>query len=461
MARNPINHGTLAGDGTGESLFGSFQKVNANEAELYMRAAGRQPRIAVCGGSIANRASYANTPNQGFSPANWLEWWQALAGQPFQVVAMAGEGGRQVSVVDANFQAEVGAHAPDIVVLGSDSIGNWMYADGARTAAEAMAYVESIYNKCAALEAQLVVFMLPPNNNLSAANDASFSKTYRTHEYNRLLLAFASTHHGMLAVPFHAHTDLAAVDSRYVTTTLAALQATEWTHDGTHPHPKLAIRLAQLMHAAFTASYPKQIMLPHAANADSLKCLANPLNYGTGGTNGAGNSNTLSGATATEEARTDIGDGGAWKNVAAAGAPASIVYTFGGAGAVPANMTPGATPIRALVELKLNATPINLRGFKLTLSFAGSATTIGGFSTSETGSFAQLADAGPFIPVGETLWLATAIDELPAGVTNFSLAIEAVKASAGNMTVDFSVGRAIVEPIGSAVPAVAFAQTTP
>jgi hypothetical protein len=46
-------------------------------------------------------------------------------------------------------------------------------------------------------------------------------------------------------------------------------------------------------------------------------------------------------------------------------------------------------------------------------------------------------------------------------VTNFSLAIEAVKASAGNMTVDFSVGRAIVEPIGSAVPAVAFAQTTP
>lgn len=35
MARQPINHGTVAGDGTGESLFNAFQKVNANETELY------------------------------------------------------------------------------------------------------------------------------------------------------------------------------------------------------------------------------------------------------------------------------------------------------------------------------------------------------------------------------------------------------------------------------------------
>lgn len=35
MARQPINHGTVAGDGTGETLFSAFQKVNANETELY------------------------------------------------------------------------------------------------------------------------------------------------------------------------------------------------------------------------------------------------------------------------------------------------------------------------------------------------------------------------------------------------------------------------------------------
>src|SRR5574340_807177 len=35
MARQPINLGAVAGDGTGESLFDAFQKVNANETELY------------------------------------------------------------------------------------------------------------------------------------------------------------------------------------------------------------------------------------------------------------------------------------------------------------------------------------------------------------------------------------------------------------------------------------------
>ncbi|MDT3708165.1 MAG: ubiquitin-activating E1 FCCH domain-containing protein [Thiobacillus sp.] len=35
MARQPINRGTAAGDGTGDSLFAAFTKVNANETELY------------------------------------------------------------------------------------------------------------------------------------------------------------------------------------------------------------------------------------------------------------------------------------------------------------------------------------------------------------------------------------------------------------------------------------------
>lgn len=35
MAQQLIDHGTVAGDGLGESLFATFTKVNANETELY------------------------------------------------------------------------------------------------------------------------------------------------------------------------------------------------------------------------------------------------------------------------------------------------------------------------------------------------------------------------------------------------------------------------------------------
>lgn len=35
MAQQPIDHGSTAGDGQGESLFSAFQKVNANDVELY------------------------------------------------------------------------------------------------------------------------------------------------------------------------------------------------------------------------------------------------------------------------------------------------------------------------------------------------------------------------------------------------------------------------------------------
>lgn len=35
MAHQPINHGSAAGDGQGETLFSAFQKVNANDAELF------------------------------------------------------------------------------------------------------------------------------------------------------------------------------------------------------------------------------------------------------------------------------------------------------------------------------------------------------------------------------------------------------------------------------------------
>lgn len=411
-------------------------------------------RIAICGGSISNRAGYSNTPNQGFSQTNWLEWWQAMAGQPFQIVSMAGEGGRHISEVDTNFASEVAAFSPEVVVLGGDCAGNYLYAGN--TVASAIQYLASIHAKCQAIGANMICWTLPPNNNISATNDSSFANTELTHEYNRLLMAYGKSNADILVVPFHWHVDLAATDGRMVTTAAASLTTTAWTHDGTHPHPKLAIKLAQLLDYAVRGY--TLFMLPHACNADGSKALANPLNYGTFGTNGAGNGNS-SNVACTEEPRTDIGDGGSWKRISVINAPQSPVYTFGGAWLMPSKMAVG-TPVRALVEVKLNAIPTNLRGLKVTLSFTGSTETIGGFNTSSSGAFSSLADAGPFIPTGKTLWLSTAINEIPAGTTGVSVALEATKGSGGNITANLSVGRAMViaEP---SVPNVVFAQETP
>lgn len=52
MAYQPIDHGNAAGDGQGETLFSAFQKVNANDAELF-------------GGKTVFVASYAALPATG------------------------------------------------------------------------------------------------------------------------------------------------------------------------------------------------------------------------------------------------------------------------------------------------------------------------------------------------------------------------------------------------------------
>lgn len=435
-----------------------------------------RPRIAITGGSISNRCSYStinpsDASNQDFGPHSWLQWWQAMAGQPFVIASLAGEGGRQIVECLAQFKVEIAAYSPDIVVLGGDASGNYLYNASGATPELAMGYVQQIYEKCVIIGARLIVWTLPPNENLSAARDTTKSANYATLEYNRQLVEWGSSKPDVKVVQFHPHTDHTDVDSRYVTTQSASSTATQWTHDGTHPHPRLSIKLAQLMDAAASTWTMQKPWIAHLANIDDQKAILNPLNYGTGGTlaGGAtgsfvGNNCTLQGAntTCSQTARTDIGEGIYWKNVVvSSNNTGDVLYDFSGTASLPSSLTAGTSKIRALVEIKLNSTPTELRGFNVKIQFTGSSKTISGFAQSFTGGFASLGPSGPYIPTGQTLWLSTAVDAIPAAATAIArIRLTAARQSGATWSADFSVGRAIILAEDD-IPGLFFNQTVP
>lgn len=438
----------------------------------------RRPKIAVAGGSISNRACYSlitttDAQNQTFAPHNWLEWLQAFTGQPFQIVAMAGEGGRHITEVVTKFPTDVMQHKPDVVILGSDAIGNYLYNAGGATVDLAMGYLAQVHQMCRSIGAHLVVWDHPPNAQLNAANDASGAKTANTLEYNRRLYAYASENDDVGIVPFGRHVDLAAAGNRYNTTLNASTTATEWTHDGTHPHPKLAIDLATAMETYFSKYQLQKNWFEHRALIDPQSAITNPLCYGTGGTAANGASGTVaanctldakSGAgtsvVGSKVARTDIGDGGEWQRVVATAWQQDVDLIFAGDASFPSNFGVG-TPVRALVEVQLLSAPTNFRGFSVELSFGG-AKTIAGFSQSLTGGFAQLGPSGPYIPLNKTMWLSTAIDEIPATFSAFQVKLIAARngTAATAMSVDFRIGRVVIVP-EDIIPVQQFVQTVP
>jgi len=430
------------------------------------------PRLAICGASIVNRGSYSNTASQGYGPHNWTQWLLAMCGHRLDIVSMAGVGGRQISTVDANFDTEVGAYTPDVVILGSDSAGNWLYQLGGRTAAQALAYVQSIHTKCKALNARLIVFTLPPNGNCEAGNDPTFAKTDLSLEYNRLLANWASSEQSISVVDFSGHTDVAATDGRYQTTTGATTTTDAWTHDGTHPQPRMSIRLARiLLDALNIKDLPQPYWLASPCNSDASRAFINPVGIGTAGTKSGGCTGdvadnwTLTAAATSvgsKVARTDLGPNATWQNVVSTAATASPTLAIAGRGAgqFPAGVTVG-TPVMAMVEVLLNAAPTNLRGIQAVLSFNGTATTHGSMNTSSAGGFAQMADAGAYIPIGESYWIGTAIAAVPASATGVSgLTLTFAKSSAGNLTSDISIGRVVMIP-KDALPNVVSAENIP
>ena len=60
MARQSINIGSAANDGTGDPLRTAFDKINDNFTELYDRFGGGSPNIEITGDSIVNKSTNSN-----------------------------------------------------------------------------------------------------------------------------------------------------------------------------------------------------------------------------------------------------------------------------------------------------------------------------------------------------------------------------------------------------------------
>lgn len=72
MSQQVIDHGTVPGDGTGEPLFTSFEKTNANDAELYALT-------AALAGSVASKADAAAVTSALAAKANTADIADELA----------------------------------------------------------------------------------------------------------------------------------------------------------------------------------------------------------------------------------------------------------------------------------------------------------------------------------------------------------------------------------------------
>lgn len=180
MARQPINHGTTPGDFTGETHFSAYEKINANEAELYaaktemaatasafpatgeatklyvaqdtgivylwsgsayvaktvgvettgdvtslVGAGGPVPfgrnmgmRTVLYGHSYADgEASTGPSVLSSFKASGSVVWANALMGWPLHILAESGIGGQNTTDVFPRYAADVAPYRPDVIFV--------------------------------------------------------------------------------------------------------------------------------------------------------------------------------------------------------------------------------------------------------------------------------------------------------------------------------------------------------
>lgn len=429
-----------------------------------------RPRLALAGASLCNRNGYSAGTSPVTVGTGFFHWFQAFNYYPFDIVANGGIGGQTLAAVETNFAVDVLANSPDIVVLCGDAPGNSV--NNGVIASNVLITLDSLIARMEASNIVVVLCTIPPNGQLSAGNDASGAKGQQTQIYNDGVMARCRANPKLILFHWGEHqVDLTETTGRYVTTSSTGAASTAWVHDQTHSHPKDAIKRGQLMGTILTSLLGLRTLPLPSTNTHPYKAILNPVNFGTTGTLAGGATGAFVGANCTltgsgvtsiaDVARTDFADNGVWKRIVTTLGVGNVTYQFTGVGSIPANMVAGTTPIFAVCEIMLNATPTSLRGFQITLSFAGSAITYTGFNTATGGTATNLADAGPYIPLATKILLFTPVGILPAAATNFAITVEASKSSlAANMAVDFQVGRAsiIVAPV---VPSNATALVVP
>lgn len=456
------------------------------------RAGSRYPqKMAWCTASIGQRSNQTISGTIQLVPTNHFHKLQALRGCPFQIVAMDGQGGTHASAAVARFAANVAAYGPEMVFLGADLAGNQINAGG--TAADTWADMLTLIRYVKAIPAIPVIATLPPNVKLystlaydavegAAGGTETAAKTYNlaTIAYNKLVRAYAKDNPDViLHVWGERNVDHTRVDGHYVQKYSTGAASTDYSPDGTHQHPRYAWDLALDVDAALGNTVREDTLPFSQSNLDPDKWVLNPTLLGTAGSVSSGASSSsvivsncsLSGGGLTtgscvgnRVARDDGIAGGYWQEIVITASDRNATFTFTGVGssALPVGYDITNDAVFGAVEIRVVDTPINLRNITIGVNYAASgAKTLGGESASETGGFAQIADAGLYIPRNRTLTFPTAINKLTGLTSITSITVTATKSSVGNMTTRFYIGRPVVAKNPFGVPFVAETPATP
>jgi len=121
MARQDINHGTVAGDGTGENLFDAFSKVNSNFTELY------QNWVNLADTGSGNGASDVGIQDSGgnFSTSNVEAALAEIGGRMIDVKAQGAVGDGSTDDTTALQAVLTAATAGDVIYFPQGTYRCW------------------------------------------------------------------------------------------------------------------------------------------------------------------------------------------------------------------------------------------------------------------------------------------------------------------------------------------------
>lgn len=427
-------------------------------------------RAAIGGGSHALRDSYggAGSVKATASTIGIVQWFQAFAGMGVEIVTFSGEGGRGIQEVLDKLDTEVLAFYPDIFFLFMDCTGNTLAANNGQemvvsSAQDALDVLKKILEKCYARNILVVVYTLPPNANCLAAafnggqfdGSVNLTTSKETQRFNHILRGHSRDDKRFVLVAADDYlVDVDAAGGRYITNQGTGGATAAWTHDFTHYHPRAAITVGLRTEEVLAKRFATRTLQLPASNSHKLTRLLNPTNSGATaatapatGSIGLSNTLTATGLTsgtvvASKKRRRDFGDNGEAVKVVVTNAAglASAVYTFAGNSAI--SDIPAGQALYAVVWAMLLAQPSFLRGLSPTLNYAGVSQPHVGFNPTASGSSADLADVGPWLPVGRWIAFHTPIASLPVGATNFNVTLTATKSAGGNLSAQYLIGGA-------------------
>ncbi|AUM16455.1 MULTISPECIES: GDSL-type esterase/lipase family protein [Rhodococcus] len=173
---------------------------DATYAPLGVAGGSAINRVVIIGPSLEEQIgqgastvdpSFATPAQSAMRARGWFHWCNAALGNALHLDYNAGVGGNRYDQMLARFDADVIAHNPRFVFIGSatNDIG------GGRTVAQITADLDAMIDKCRASGAQVIVMTIPPR---STHNTVSMRA--KVAEINRYISALAGVRDGVIAV---------------------------------------------------------------------------------------------------------------------------------------------------------------------------------------------------------------------------------------------------------------------